>query len=98
MKAVNKLCIRVSQPAHNQSIAMQNWKMGNNANSSQITHALPSWWDAPRRTIDLHVSGSHGCTRRGSMLMEYFCTSKRCKTGMAVEILIEILYQIPDVL
>lgn len=70
--------------------------MGNNTNSRQITHALPSWWDAPRRTIDLHVSGSHGRTRRGSMLMEYLCTSKRCKNGMAIGILIEIVYQISD--
>ena len=95
---MNKLSIRVSQAAHDQSIAMQNWKMGNNTNSRWITHTLPSWWDAPRRTVDVHVSGSHGRMRRGSVLTEYFCTSKRCKTGMAVRILTEILYQISDVL
>lgn len=97
LKAVNKLSIRVSQPAHNQSIAMQNRKMGNNTNGRQITHALLSWWDAPIRTVDLHVSGSHRHTR-GSVLTEYFCTSKRCKTRMAVRIIIEILYQISDAL
>lgn len=98
LKAVNTLSIRVSQPAHDQSIAMQNWKMGNNTNSRCITHTLPSWWDAPRRTVNLHVSGSHGNMRKGSVLTEYFCTSKRCRTGMAVRILTEILYQISDAL
>lgn len=56
------LYIRVRQPAHNESIAVQNWRMGRNCNSRQVTHTLPSWWDTPRRTIDLHVwkSGAPG--------------------------------------
>lgn len=42
---------------------MQNWKMGNNTNSREIRYMLASWWDAPRKIIDLHVFGSQGCTR-----------------------------------
>lgn len=92
------LYIRVSQPAHNQSIAMQNWRMGKNSNSRQVGNTyialLVGYSYKDRRLACLEIRGM----RRGRVLTEYSCTSKRCPAGMAVRILIQTLYQISDVL
>lgn len=86
----------LSQPAHNESIAMQNWKMENNTKSRQVTRTSPSWWYASR-SADLHMPDAMDAGEE-KVLTEYLCTSKGSKNRIAVRILAKVLYQISDAL